>query len=364
MERWVYMDLKRGGELHSGSELWNAFVTAGMEGRNNYSLPRQEASLIQSANTIKTLSDLFGKCSVITDFGSGGAFAVKEKAMPIVKGLPNIKIYSPLDLSKMMLFDQAAKAANDDLKGFSREISVQPYHADFSTMRMQDSGDPIRLPGNQSCRRLGLFFGSTVTNQEMDIGAEFPRGEIVAEIAKLGDILNNGSRTGPLQAQHGLVIGYDSNLDPQSASTIYDDVGDVKIWAPLITGVMFDIKNVLDPQPFKKNNGGFDPQGWHHEKVVEQGPPLYPEKPDGPPQFIVVHQCVVADKDQDFKLVSEHGEIRRFDIKEGQKFVIKNNFKFHPDFLRQLTREARFNPLNPIRQEGNSMILQPLEVSH
>lgn len=377
MARWVYMDIKRGGDLSTGSGLWRAFVKAGLEGNNNYTYPNKEADLIKTEQTRQKLAELFHHVSTIVDFGSGDEFAVVNKAVPIIKGLSNVRTYRPLDISEVMLM-QATKAANDNLQGHKPNVAVSPILGDFSSGKTLSDNKPIIFaPENED--RLGIFLGSTITNQEMNIDIrniiddnldenepydpqDFPRAEVVEKIKMLGDILNSGHRDGPLTGKHGLVVGYDSNLDPESAKNAYVDSGDLKIWGPLVTGVMFDIKTALDPQTVK--NGGFDPQGWHHEKIVRRGPPLNEDDPNSSPQYIVVHQCVVADKSQHFKIDDGHGNARSFAIKEGDIFVIKNNFKFHPMFFRQLAREARFNPLDAIQIENNNAVLQPLEVSY
>jgi|GEM_PF-2452970 len=355
MARWVYVDLHRGGDLSTGSELWTAFINASQSPDSSYYISRQEIELIARPKTIKTINNLFSKAHRVVDFGSGSTNAVKYKALPIVHGLSNVEIYSPLDISEHLL-GQAEELANEN-----SPPDVEPIHADFETGKMQETGESIHFD-NPDENRLGLFLGSTITNQEMDIGAEFPRTEIVRQLENFGDILSNGTRTE--KRDHGLIVGYDSNHDVESAYAAYEDSPDgPKIWAPLVTGVMFDIKKILDPQPFNAQHCGFDPLGWHHERVVEEGPALDDKNPDGDKQYIVLHQCVVADKRQDFT-IGENGSTRRFIVNPGDKFVIKNNFKFNPAFFRQLAREAKFNPRRTIQADGNNMVLQTLDVGY
>lgn len=317
-ERWMYSNSPRGAHQPTGSELWSEFLKnhGGLNG--GYYVLREDIDNIR--NAIPTLVKRFNHVSAVIDFGSGDAPAVINKVVPIVQGLKNIKIYSPVDLS-VGLLQSATTAANDNMPG----VSVDPKRADFFK-KINADGTPLILPGKN---RLGLFLGSTITNTEMNIGDSFPEENFIEDIKILGEQISSSD------GKSGLAISFDSNADIKgSALKAYSEIH----WSRMMVGLMIDVNNVLKPK------GSFNPFHWHHEFSVDK-------------TKHVIHHCLVADHDQEFWIDDDY-----LRIKKGDSFVAFNTFKLPADLFQDLVKKAGYNPHDPIVHENGRLVLQTMDI--
>lgn len=318
-ERWMYHNDPRGAHQPTGSQLWSKFLAEHGGSEGSYYVLREDIQNIQDA--VPTLAKRFNQVSTVVDFGSGDPPAVINKAVPIVKGLANVKIYVPIDLSEGLL-ELANKAANDNMPG----VQVRPIQADFFKKKMID-GSPLILPGKN---RLGLLLGSTITNTKMNFGDPFPEQSLIKEIKALGEQLARS------KGKSGLAISFDSNADLKgSALKAYDEVH----WSRMMVGLMIDVENILSPR------GKFNPFKWHHEFAVDC-------------DKHVIHHCLVADEDQEFWIDDDF-----FKIDEGEAFVVFNTFKFPVDLFQSIVRRAGYDPHDPIIHQNGRLVLQTMDVS-
>lgn len=312
--RWVYHDMDRGGHQPTGNQLWESFLKE----HDGYYVLEEEISLINWHK--KALCNTFAKADTILDIGSGEGVAVEKKAMPLVLGCPNVKIYAPIDLSSGLLADASAKAENMIIQA-ANDVAVEPLCIDF-----YHAVSNAKIPGK---RRAGLFLGSTITNMYMRENDPFPRENIKKKIKKLAK-LTKSNTTEPCT----ITFGYDANPDLEDAKAGYDH----DRWKQLVVGIMFDVENILKPY------GTFNPVGWKHETVINE-------------DSHVLHQCVVATTTQDFFIGEDY-----FSIKEGDRFVIKNNFKYGYDTFGKMVEECGYELHEPIRHPSGRMLLQTIDI--
>lgn len=314
---WTYNGRERPAHQPSGGVLWSAFLAA----NNNYYIPIQEADLIHAA--LPMLAKKFKHADTLVDLGSGNAYAVENKALPVFKACPNTKIYVPVDLAEGLLLEAKAVATKHN-------IDVQPIQADFYRDRLANSKEKIVLPGES---RAGIMFGSTISNMNMTLEGKFPQRDISRKIKKLGQLLSRDS-DGPTS----LAISYDSNRDLEgSALKAYDNIH----WKRMIVGLMIDIQTILKPE------GNFNAFAWEHIAI--------PDK-----ERNVIQQCVRATKNQAFSIGNEI-----FAVHKGDMFVVVNNFKYPTELMSSLIEKAGYTPDSPIKLPGENqhMIVQTMDVA-
>jgi len=329
---WVYHNGNRGGHQPTGNTLWTEFLRVhGAPATGSYYILQEEIDLLKWKESSERLIRRLQGAKVIVDIGSGGAEAVNNKAMKIVLASPEVTTYCPVDLSYGLL-DEATKAAIKTIEESQQGIKVLPINADFYKAVNAD-GTPIVIPEmkNRRCRnadRAGLFLGSTITNMPMKIDEGMPRDRIVERIQQVSRFLRTGADS---KTEVTITFGYDANPDMDDAASAYQG----EIWSQLVVGVMSDLQNVLKP------HGHFNPVGWKHEIVIDY-------------ENHVLHQCAVATEDQSFDIGDEH-----FEIKEGDRFVIKNNFKYPYALFKEMCEEAGLIIEDePIKHPSGRMLLQ------
>lgn len=304
VQRWLYTDRTRTGTMPPGSTLWQSFLRAN---RNYYVLP-DEIGLI--ADTVPRLKRRFRDVDTLVDLGPGDEKAVRHKTLPVIEACPNTRIYAPVDLSRRFL-QLAQRVIGNNRKG----VTVMPFHNNFYR-------DPIHLPGKN---RLAVFFGATISNMALLEGQEFDPSNVVQRLAHIASFVENDNQ---------MLITFDANPDSASAIRAYDNIN----WRRLITGIMYDVHDLLKPE------GDFRPSAWHHEPVWNEN-------------AHVIHQCVVASRSQKFSIAGHE-----FDIQRGQRFVVKNNFKYPLGMFRSLAREAGFKTGHYYQDQGR-VTLQHLVVN-
>lgn len=303
VQRWVYSDRERGAE-ESGSALWHAFLRAC---HNYYVLPN-EIDLIRASIPHLAHSGRLGIFDTIVDFGPGDENAIRNKAMPVILGCENARIYAPIDLSQEFL-----RRATSEIATNCKNIAIQSFVRDFFK-------DTFVLPGR---KRLGIFFGATISNQEMMENGPFPENIIIQRLEHIGKLIGNDNE---------MLITFDANPDSKSAVDAYDHI----TWRRLFTGVMYDIKALLKPK------GNFRPSAWHHESVWDD-------------RAHVIHQCITADRDQNFSIDGQE-----FRIQKGERFIIKNNFKFPVPVFQAMAKNAGYKINGVFQDSQKRMTLQHL----
>ncbi|MEQ9231783.1 MAG: L-histidine N(alpha)-methyltransferase [Cyclobacteriaceae bacterium] len=297
VDHWLYRDALRGQV--SGSQLWHQFLKAS----KSYYVLKNEIELI--SRLASTQDSNFQAIDTIIDFGVGNDLAVRKKIIPLVHGLKNVKAYIGIDISKSFL-DKADAVING-------ETSLETYtiQGDFYSALPP-------FPGNH---RLGLMLGSTITNQNMREGAEFPEDKILSKLSHLRKLLHEGDK---------MLITFYSNTDRASVYDAYTNV----YWSRHIEGLMYDVSKIAI--------GDFKADGWQHQKVWGIKAP-------------VIHQCLEATVNQSFNIGDES-----FEVKRGERFVAVNNFKFPVSLFQSLCKKSGFSLGNIYADPLSYMHIQEL----
>lgn len=299
IDHWLYNDLPR-NQL-TGSQLWKAFLKASC---NYYILPN-EVSLIQKCS--KDITKQMSNLDTVVDFGVGGEMAITNKVMPIISKLENLQQYTGVDISQSFL-DTACKKVENDLG-----IKTTAIKRDFYKLNEKLSGN----------KRLGLMFGSTITNQDMKEKDPFPKKQIVKNLSHLKNLIGTDGK---------MLITYDGNQNIKSAMNAYNNI----FWSQHVTGIAYDINKIAF--------GNFSITGWKHTKLWDRN-------------ASVIHQCIEATQKQEF-YIDEH----RFNINKGERFVAVNNFKYPPNVFKSMCEEAGFNLDTSYSDNQNRMHIQSLSI--
>ncbi len=293
--KWVYADTKR-PSFGTGAELWHDFVTA----NNNYYPIRAEIDLIPTL-----LNGLAKNYDTVIDFGIGDEFALNGKTLPILLSQENLRKYAPIDISRNEL-DNGLLHLKSKLKG----IHTQAIESDFYS--------PKAIEGHN---KLGLFLGTTISNQDMMVGEKLPRETIVNRLKTLKETTHGSGDS-------SLIISLDTNPDLNHALDAYQHIS----WVRMMTGLMYDIQTHLKPE------GNFTPSMWHYAPVIDK-------------ENHVIQQVLSPSIDQDIVIDGQE-----FNVKKGDQFVAINNFKYPLDLFKEMIEEAGLVPYKaPITSDEHSM---------
>lgn len=298
VQHWLYTDRMR--QTGSGSRLFLDFIQA----HGPYYIYRDEITLINRvASTVA--ADL--RSDVVVDFGVNPN-ATKFKVMPIIKGISNVRVLAGVDVSEKYL-KHSARVARENMP----LVETRMYRQDF-----HDAAGRVPLPEGH---KLGLLFGSSISNQEMREGAHYPMSQI---IGNLDDFRNH------LGEEAEMIVTYDANHDGPSVIESYSHPK----WSEHVLGIMYDIDRSL------KTGGDFDPKNWKHKVVWDDA-------------HYVAHQCAVATKPQSLEI----GD-RRYRFRAGERFVVVNNMKFPHNIAHEIFEAAGFERKKAYQH--NTMVLQHL----
>lgn len=296
VDHWLYSDSPR--KNMSGSQLWQEFLRSS---QNYYILPNEIELISNLSSKLSHLSHI----DTVIDLGVGGEMATVNKAIPVIKGLGNVKNYVGVDISKDFVEAACQRVAND------LHIHAVQVHGDFYKIQQ-------KMPGQS---RLGIMFGSTITNQNMKENDVFPRHDIVTQLEKIGSLIGKGNN---------LLISFDANEDRDSAINAYEN----KFWSGHVTGIMYDIRDIA--------KGDFSADAWVHKKVWGK-------------DVAVIHQCAEATRDQNFTIDEEE-----FSIRKGDRFVTVNNFKYPVELFKSMCEEAGLETAPRYMDRQNRMCVQEL----
>lgn len=293
---WQYSDSHYDGDPVHGALLWEAFLKAS---KDYYPL-RSEIELIQ--HHARRLLRFQREPVTLVDFGPGPQEAVLDKTVPIARLFARIAGYCPVDLSRDYLL-----AACRTLHNENPAIPMQAFNMDFFV-------DDIPLPGDHA--RLGLFFGSSISNIEGSPADGLPEDEIVRQLTRLRLAL------GP---RGSLLMAYDANQDEGSIMRSYLHPLQVAFGSNLMHRIKRDLPVF----------GDFDPEAWRYEPVWHAA----------------THQLchtVVCERDQTFWLDNE-----RFAIKSGERFTLNNSYKYPVHKMREWGARAGFTHQDCVMDSKN-----------
>ncbi len=267
---------------------------------SNYYLYREEIELINQVYP-KMASYVPPEASII-EFGPGTDKAFKNKSLPFLKAVKNLKSYIPVDICQTYLDDSEAI-----LKEELPQVSVKTINSDFikNVDLVKDFPNPV------------VFFkGSTITNLSIE--------NCLAFLTRIGQAL---------QPNGLLIVGVDSNQNESSLRQAYDD-GKM---ANLTESILYFINRDLPVT-------GFNPYGfqylfnWDSEKHC-------------------VEHNVKATEDQEFVL--DNTPVK---VKQGQKFHLLSSYKYPIDYFQSIAKQAGLKPKDCLVHEDGRMVIHILGV--
>ena len=282
VQKWLYSDHIR-EDKSSGSRLWHHFI----KNNKKYYPIQREIELIPSF-----IDSEDHDYDTVIDFGLGDKQAINHKILPILESQSKLKRYAAIDISANQL-----NAGMDIVQCQFKNIEIDLIKGDFYQKHKDIKGQ----------KKLGLFFGSTISNQEMMVGEKLPEKEIIERIKILSKTTLGEEGSGTL------VISLDTNPALQESLNAYQH----QSWVLMMTGLMHDVQDILHP------TGNFNPTLWHYAPIIDK-------------KNYVLQQVITPTVDQTF-IIDEH----EFSLKKGEQFVVKNNFKFPLDLFKEMIKKAK-----------------------
>jgi len=297
---WHYSDNEGQSDPVKGALLWESFV----DHSRKYYLLSQEVSLLNSR--LKELIAPKGKDIFLIDFGPGSTKAVNLKTKPVINALGNVSAYCPIDCSQTFV-----EEACDVIGQSYPDISLHPLQADYYL-------EDVTLSKNY-ISRFGIFLGGSISNIEGHPDNGIPNAKIVDYLAKFKTILGNNAE---------MLITYDSKQDEQSIIESYMHPAQTEFGRNIMRRIVRDLPIA----------GNFDPNAWIYE-------PLWHKKS---------HQLchtVIAQADMSFLLGREN-----FKVKDGERFILDNSFKYPVEIMKDLMSEAGWTNVDCLQNDGESMV--------
>ncbi len=284
VQKWLYTDSLR-PDNRSGASLWHNFVNT----NKKYYIIREEIRIIP-----EIINKIDKNYDTVVEFGIGDKISTEQKTLPLLKSLPDLKKYYAIDVSTENI-SSGFEILNKETNHIKTISIVNDFYADNNEIEGEN--------------RLGLCLGATISNQEMRIGREFPRERIINQLKTLGKTVKGNKRG-------NILLSIDANPNLDGALAAYQHPS----WINMMTGLMYDVKELLKPK------GDFNPSLWHYSPVIDR-------------EHHVIHQAISPSSNQYFS-IDEH----EFRIKEGEHFVVKNNFKYPYDVFIELSKQAGLTP--------------------
>jgi uncharacterized SAM-dependent methyltransferase len=293
---WQYSDSNFSGDPVRGALLWEGFLKSS---KDYYPLQNEVRLIHENAARLLKRQK---RPVILVDFGPGPRQAVLDKTIPIARIFKDVAGYCPVDISRDYLISACEVVHREN-----PDILFKAFNMDFF-------GEDIPLPAGHA--RLGLFFGSSISNLEGNPEDGIPEEEIIRQLSHLHRVLGEDG---------ALLMAYDANQDEASILQSYLH----ELQKAFGVNVMHRIKRDL---PI---HGDFDPYAWKYE-------PVWHEK---------THQLchtVICERDQSFWLDDE-----RFDIKAGERFILNNSYKYPVQKMREWGEKAGFSRQSHVMDHQN-----------
>lgn len=143
------------------------------------------------AENIREIARLIGRGCRLVEFGSG----TSAKTRHLLRRLPDVASYVPIDISGAQLLESAALLARE-----FPDLDIRPLEADYGEISSLPDSD------RESTRTVAFFPGSTIGN--------FTPGEAVTFLGKVASLCGAGG---------GLLIGVDRKKDSEVLEPAYND---------------------------------------------------------------------------------------------------------------------------------------------
>lgn len=237
----------------------------------------------------------------IIEFGPGTDIAFKNKTLPFLKEVKQLKGYIPIDLCETYLIQ-----SEEILSHVLPEVSVKTIKTDF--IKNVDLVKDFDLP-------VVFFKGSTITNLSTENCLDF--------LTRIAQALRPNGR---------LIVGVDANQSETSLRKAYDEGR----MASLVESILYYINRDLPVS-------GFDPTAFHYEFNWN-------------PETHCVEHNVRSTQDQDFIL-----DETPVTIKNDTKFHFLSSYKYPIDYFQNIAIKAGLKPLDYFLHDNNRMVIHVLE---
>lgn len=238
------------------------------------------------------IAALLPDVEALVEFGSGSS----RKIRAVLKALPHLRLYAPIDISPEMLAAEA-KALSADFP----DLKVVPIHADFMS--------PVQLPAEiRGTKRLAFFPGSTIGNLEPHEAFQFLQ-RVREAVGPLGHLLIGVDRK---KDEATLVRAYD---DPEGVTAAFNL--NLLERANRELGADFVLDRFAHEARYNADHGRIE---MHLKSLAGQ-------------------RVTIGD--------------RHFDFSSGETVHTENSYKYTPDEFHLLARAARFEPVRSWTDSGS-----------
>ncbi len=265
----------------------------------DYYLYKEDIELINNA-AAKIAAYVPPESSVI-EFGPGTDIAFKNKSLPFLKEIKQLKSYIPIDLCETYLIQSKAILA-DELP----EVAVETIKTDFIKN--------LALVSNYK-KPVVFFKGSTITNLSSNGCLDF--------LSRIAQALKPNGR---------LIVGVDANQSESSLRKAYDN----DIMAHLVLSTLHCINRDLPVS-------GFDPLGFKYEF-------------NWVPENHCVAHTVRVTKEQNFVL-----DGISINIENGKKFHLLSSYKYPIDYFQNIALKAGLKSLDYFVHKNQRMVIHVFE---
>ena len=283
------------GDLANGEVHYYKIISQNL----NYYLYKEEIELMN--NAAKKMAAYVQPEANIIEFGPGTDIAFRNKTLPFLKEVKQLKSYIPMDLCETYLI-QSEEILSDELP----EVLVKPIKTDF--IKNVDIVNNYNLP-------VVFFKGSTITNLSTDNCLDF--------LSRIAQALKPNGR---------LIVGVDANQNEFSLRKAYDN----GMVANFILSTLHYINRDL---PIS----GFDPLAFKYEF-----------------NWVAENHCVEhnvrATKEQSFILDGIPVK-----VKNGTKFHFFSSYKYPIAYFQNIALKAGLQPLDYFMHENKRMVIHVFE---
>lgn len=266
---------------------------------DEYYLTRTEIQIMKES-VDEIASSLDGPIQLVEP-GSGSSL----KTRMLLKALPNLHSYIPVDISEQFLTEIAGNLRRD-----FPELAIAPVAADYTK--------PFKIPETSShIRTVAYFPGSTIGN--------FTRENAKRFLSQLSGLVGSDG---------GLLIGYDLLKDEEVLFAAYDDSEGVT--AEFNLNILAHINRVL--------GANFDPSQYRHLVRFNEGK----SRIEMHLESLIDQQIVIGEES--------------FFVREGETIHTENSHKYTLQSFRELT-EGLFDVVHTWTDDKKYFCIQYLEKS-
>lgn len=290
MGAYLYGQPRSASDPVRGAELYRRVLAE----NKDYYVSSEETEIIQQR--AEDITEIINDSKFLMDLGPGLPATVRQKTLPLLQHLPDLKTYIPVDVNRDYL-QAAQKAVEERLPS----LRVSPVHADF-----------IHAQYVSAMRHAAvLFTGSTLANLTPEDASKL--------LWKI-DFL--------IKRQGYLIVGQDGNQNEDSLMQAYNH----PLGREFIENIFYRFQRDLHLQDFD--------------------PAAFAYRPEWRPEAYKFSHLCVSLQAQEFEAGG-----RKIRIAEGQKFPVTHSFKYPKEHFQNYMLKYGFQLLQRFAHEKGRMAL-------